>query len=80
MKHLRTIPLISLLVLVCVTACAPQPVQPSTTTDQILAAQFHAQTLHGALSGKEAQSVVDQYHQHIGAKLAETSDTMDSKQ
>jgi hypothetical protein len=63
-----------------VAACAPQTVQPTTTADQILGAQYRARTSPGVLSGKEAQSIVDQYQQHIGAKPAETSDTTDSKQ
>jgi hypothetical protein len=80
MTRLKKSVFTNLVILGWIAACSPVPVQPMTTTDQILAAQYHAQTLHGALSGKEAQSVVDQYQQHIGAKLAETSDTMDTKQ
>ena len=76
MKSIKRLAFGNLFILLWLAACTPQQVQPTTTTDQILAAQYHAQTLHGVMGGKEAQSVVDQYQQHIGAKLAETSDTM----
>jgi hypothetical protein len=45
--------------------CAADPVQPSPTADQVMAAQYRAQGERGAISGPEASAIAGAYHQAI---------------
>lgn len=59
------------LALLGMTACTGEPVKPSPTTDQVLAAQYRARGEWGEMNGAEAQAVMDAYRRDI-AKPAES--------
>ena len=45
--------------------CAGGPVQPTPTSDQVIAAQLRARGGQGAMSGSEATAIADAYRQEI---------------
>ena len=63
--------LFTLLGLLGLAACVQAPVQPSPTSDQVLAAQYRARGEQGQMSGMETQKVMDAYKRDI-AKPAES--------
>jgi hypothetical protein len=57
-------------------ACAALgPVQPSPTTDQVLAAQYRARAEQGAMSGAESQAVMEAYRRDIAKPTASSGNT-----
>ena len=60
-----------LLSLVGLSACVEAPVQPSPTSDQVLAAQYRARGELGQMSGMETQKLMDAYARDI-ARPAES--------
>jgi hypothetical protein len=55
--------------------------EPAATTDSVLAAQYRASGVHGAMTGSESQKVTDSYQQQIGTAnappRADAADTAD---
>jgi len=44
--------------------------RPAATSGQVLARQYAARGMHGALTGAEAQAIADTYRKSIGAPPA----------
>lgn len=57
---------LAILVLV---GCAPGPVHPSATADDLLRAQYAAGGKHGAMGGEEAARIMQTYSNGIGRDL-----------
>lgn len=45
---------------------------PAATSSQVLARQYAARGVHGAMTGAEAQAIADIYRKTIGAHPADT--------
>jgi hypothetical protein len=60
----RFAPLLGLL-LCGLGGCAGDAVQPTPTSDQVIAAQLRARGGQGAMSGPEAAAIADAYRQEI---------------
>jgi hypothetical protein len=51
--------------------CAPVPIQPHVSADQIMNAQYAARESYGAMSGNEASLIIRKYIEQVGAPVVE---------
>jgi hypothetical protein len=56
------------------TACAQY--RPAATADQVLARQYAARSIHGAMTGAEAQAIAESYRKAIGTRPADPPESV----